>query len=146
MHCPNCDQVSLGSCCHYCGACEGQAVGFSLSDLPNPYSAAYEFGRDLGSGESSVPTPYSAYQAGRSIGDQVSVPGDAVKGATGAVSSLLTTMKWVAIGGAALAGTVILFSVYQAWKHDLPGRSLEAFKASEREKTALAGKYLGRGS
>lgn len=148
MLCPNCNRVVLGVCCHDCGTCEvatKQAVGFNPF---NPIDVGYWL-----AGKEPKPTidPFNPVEvggaAGRAAGPTLGEVGSGMLGgATGSVakpfSDFFKTLKWVAIGGAALAGTVILYSVYQAWHKDLPGRSLEAFKAGEAQKVALASKFL----
>jgi hypothetical protein len=126
-----------------CPFCHPQVVGW---DIPNPFSYAYDLGKSIGSGDaapdlptpdvSNIPGPYSL---GKSLGTDVQ--NQASTSILKPFSDFTTSVKWMMIAGAGLAGVVILYSVYQAWKKDLPGRSLEAFKRSEDQKVALASKY-----
>lgn len=140
MICPNCAQQSLHSVCPFC---HPVVVGI---DWPNPFAYAYNLGKDIGSGNVDVPTPDVSnipgpYSLGKNLGTDVQ--NQASTSILKPFSDFTTSVKWMMIAGAGLAGVVILYSVYQAWKKDLPGRSLEAFKRSEDQKVALALKYAG---
>lgn len=140
MICYSCGHCSQHVRCPYCAAkteVQGNIrVGFSLSDVPNPFSYAYDLGKSAGSAISrgssspssdsgpslwdrlpSIPNPFStAYDAGKSIGDTVKTTiQDTVKttiqGPADAISSFMSVLKWVVIGGAIVGAIVILYGV-----------------------------------
>lgn len=118
MRCPSCDHVSLGSCCTYCGRCDvPQGVAFSPLDVFDPIG----LGRSMG----------DSLQQGGAIGG--------VKDATSAVSSLATTMKWIAIGGAVLVGGTLVYSLVKF----IP-KMAEAAAANVKEGARVGGRIAER--
>lgn len=118
MRCPSCDHVSLGSCCTHCGRCDvPQGVAFSPLDIFDPIG----LGRSMG----------TSVQEGGVTGG--------VKDATGAVSSLATTMKWIAITGAVLVGGTLVYSVIKF----IP-KMAEAAASNVKESGRVAGQIASR--
>lgn len=104
-------------------------VGLDLSDIPNPFSYAYNLGRKAGdtitapsSGGSSdgfgssvsdffssIPNPFkSAYDIGRETGDTVT---STIKAPLEAASSLMTVVKYVMIAGAIFLVVIVGYVV-----------------------------------
>lgn len=54
----------------------------------------------------------------------------------------LGTLKWIFYGGIAIGAGVFVYSVYQAWKHDIPGTALRSMSESQREGRKIAGDVL----
>lgn len=134
MICYSCGHCSMHKACPYCGAKDIRTVvGFDPIDLLNPI----KFGADLYQGRTSttpeigrvsegpgllssiwdaIPNPFSAsYEAGQAAGDAaktaVSNIGADVRAPFDAISSLLTILKWVVIGGAVVGAVVLVYGV-----------------------------------
>jgi hypothetical protein len=134
MICPNCLESSQHAMCPYCG--EVQIVGGLLDDVlsyvPTP-GKAYELGKSItsdggapspssdGGGPSlldRIPNPFSsAYDVGKSAGASASSTlsnlGADVRAPFDALSSMLTVLKWVVIGGAVVGAVVLLYGVFK---------------------------------
>jgi hypothetical protein len=135
MICFSCLKCSQHVQCPFCGGRtepNGKImVGFSLSDLPNPYSWAYNTGRDIGTSATApstsssdsgsswwdrIPNPFkSAYDAGYAGGGAiqqgVSNLGSDITAPFDALSSLLTVGKYVLIGGVIFVAVVVGYGV-----------------------------------
>lgn len=139
MICFSCGHCSQHVACPYCWARTepngNTIVGFSLLDIPNPFSYAYDLGKDVGSGITSSGSPSSsgsdsgsaweaiksynpfsmAYDAGKSAGDAgqaaISNIGADVRAPFDAISSFMTVLKWVIIGGAVIGAVVLVYGV-----------------------------------
>lgn len=135
MICFSCGHCSQHVACPYCGARtepNGKImVGFSLSDIPNPFSYAYNLGKDIGTSVTApsststedntswynrIPNPFStAYDLGYKGGDiaqqELGNLGQDLRAPFDAVSSLLTVGKYVLIGGAVFVAVVVGYGV-----------------------------------
>lgn len=139
MVCVECLQASRAGngTCPFCGAPDYKILlGFDPLDLLNPY----ELGRKTAPtvqeiDVNNIPGP------GDLLSSVLKVPGAIAD----SIGSLTSTVKWIVLGGAALAGTAFAYSVYQSWKHDLPGMAFREI-AREREAQRGLGKEIAKGA
>jgi hypothetical protein len=137
MRCPSCDTVSLGAICTTCGAVQvsnPQVAGFDPTDLFNPYQLGYDLGK-------SGVNPFNPIGTGETLGTGIreGTIGSSISGATGAVSSLANTMKWIMIGGAVILGGIVVYGGIKFIPVAL------GFAKSEGQRNAeFARKFLGK--
>lgn len=132
MICYTCGHCSMHKACPYCGAKDIRSVvGFDPIDLFNPIGLGQKIATSqglpnpLGIGDSSsssssdgpslwdrlpsIPNPFStAYDTGKSIGTTVT---STIKQPLDQISSFMSVLKWVVIGGAVVGAIVLLYGV-----------------------------------